>query len=470
MVKILLIRPYFVSPGAIPTFPLGLAYLGASLLKSGHNVKILDLPALKIKNDKAIELIERIKPDLIGITALSYYYPEMVELCHQIKNYPIVLGGVHVSVLPELSLKQTNADYLIIGEGERTIVELANYIEQGGDLTKIKGLAFKKDGHIIINERRPPIKNIDEIPFPAWNLLNLKLYNPPNIREFNMFFNPNPALPIFTSRGCPYKCKYCASTNFWGPSIRFRSVKNIIEEIEYNMKHFNINSFEIWDDNFTLKRDRIIKFCVEIIKRNLKLSFYLPNGVRADTLDRSLIKIMKLAGFKGIIIAPESGSQKILNNMNKNLNLKVVKKIARILQEERILTSAYFIIGLPGETVISAFKTIKFGASLPLNGISYFIFTPLPGSLLFKDWCKKVDLESIDWKFDYFVYQKKKKIPLCNLTFKQLKKFQKLGYLYFFLKLSNLIRFLKRVNLKNMNIFLLIELRNLFFLIFKRLK
>ena len=472
MALVLLIRPFFISLESVPTYPLGLAYLGSVLRKAGHSVKILDLSVLNIKNKEASNLVKRINPDLIGITALSYYFPEMVKLCNHLKtlDIPIVLGGIHVSVLPITSFKAIRADFLIIGEGERTIVELVNSLEIGGDLSKIKGLAYKKNNKLIINERRPVIKNIDNIPFPAWDLLDLSLYNPPNIREFNMFFNPLPALPIFTSRGCPYKCKYCASTNFWGSSIRFRSVENIIEEIEYNKEKFKVTTFEIWDDNFTFSRKRLIKFCKKISEKGIKADFYLPNGIRADTINRKLIKLMKNVGFKGIILAPESGSQKILENVNKNQDLKIVREMANIIQDEGILTSAYFILGLPGETAKTALKTIRYGASLSLNGISYFIFTPLPGSELFKEWSKNVDLEEIDWKVDYFIHHKKKKKTMCELSFKDLKHFQKLGYLFFLLKVKNILNLFKRLNLKNLRLFILTEIRNIINLFFKRIK
>ncbi|MHA1440017.1 MAG: B12-binding domain-containing radical SAM protein [Promethearchaeota archaeon] len=470
MARVLLLRPYFHSPESMPIYPLGLAYLAASLRDSGHKATILDLAALKIKNKDIMRLVNKIKPDLIGITALSYYYPEMIDLCKHIKNYQIALGGVHVTALPELSIKQTGADYIITGEGEKTLVELTDYVEKGGDLAKIKGLIYKKNGKIIVNEKRAPIENLDEIAFPAWDLLNLDLYNPPAIREFNMFFDPNLASPLITTRGCPYKCAYCASTNFWGPSIRFRSIENVIAEIEFDMKHFNVKCFEIWDDNFTINRKRVIQFCKEVIRKKLDVSFYLPNGVRIDTLDRSLIKIMKYAGFRGLVLAPESGSQKILNNVNKDLDLSIVRDVAKMLQEERILTSAYFILGLPGENINTALETIKFGSSLPLNGITYFIFTPLPGSKLFEDWSKNKNLEEVDWKFDYFEYHNPKKNTMCDLSFNQLKKFQKLGYFYFLAKPGNLKRFIKRLNPKNFKIFLYTEFRNFLFLFFKGMR
>ena len=468
MIKVLLISPKRSSEYKVDVmsgFPLGLLYLAGALREAGHKSIILDLDALKIKNVDIMHLIEKIKPDLIGITALSFYYPEMRELCRYIENYPIVLGGIHVSSLPELSLKETKADYLVIGEGEKTIVKLANYIENGGDIAEIKGLAYEKEGKFIMNEQRERIKNLDEIPFPAWDIFNLERHSSLFKGGYKTFHNYTNYLPILTTRGCPFKCTYCASTFFWGPSIRFRSIENIIEEIEYDIKNFKVKHFEIWDDNFTINRKRVINFCKEIIKKNIDASFYLPNGVRIDTLDRTLIRLMKIAGFKGLILSPESGSQKILNVVQKKLDLKIVKGVAKMLQKERMLTSAYFILGLPEETAETAYQTIKFGSSLPLNGVAFLIFTPLPGSKLFDEWKKNVNLEEMVWNTNYMGYQNYEQKTMSSLTLKQLIKFQSLGYIHFILNFKNLFRALRKFNLHSLKPFIL-SIRKIYFSLF----
>lgn len=458
MIRILLINPNRTSNfkvDVLPTFPLGLAYLGAALKEEGHKVRILDLGSLQIENKDIMRLVNSFKPNLVGITALSYNYLEMVELCKHISGCPIVLGGVHCTSLPKLSLEDTKADFLILGEGEKTIVELANYIEKGGNLNEIEGLAYRKNGKIVINHRRELIEDLNTIPFPAWDLLDLDLHNSLFRGGYKHFHNYTFYLPILTSRGCPYKCKYCASTNFWGPSIRFRSPENIINEIEYDIKKYNVTHFEIWDDNFTLNRKRVIKFCKLILQRDLDISLYLPNGVRADTLNINLIRLMKRAGFKGLILSPESGVQKILKNVNKTQDIRKVKEIAKVLQKERILTSAFFILGLPGDTINTVHKTIDYGTSLPINGIAYLIFTPLPGSELFNEWCKikNIDLENINWNTNFMGEQTQEKI-FSDLTIKQLKKLRSFAYIKYMINLKNILRLLRKYNLRKIKYFI----------------
>ncbi|MHA1344456.1 MAG: B12-binding domain-containing radical SAM protein, partial [Promethearchaeota archaeon] len=337
MIKVLLINPSKLSNigfDAIPSYPLGLLYLAAVLQRAGHRVKIIDFYLYDIQYSDINIVISKYKPDLIGLTAVSRFYNEMKRICKAITaNVPIVLGGVHPSSLPEVTLRENNAEFLIIGEGEMTILELVDYIEKGGDLTKINGLAYKENGKIIINPPRAPIKNLDDLPFPAWDLLRLESYNTAFKSGYKGFFDYTEFMPIITSRGCPFRCTFCASTFFWGSSIRFRSIRNIIKEIEYDISHYNVKNFEIWDDNFTINRKRVIEFCKEIIKRKISASFYLVNGIRLDTLTRPLIKLMKLAGFRGVAISPESGSQEILNNVNKHLDLSIVKKVATMLHK-----------------------------------------------------------------------------------------------------------------------------------------
>ena len=172
--KILLIHPNVSSKIVDASFPFGLAYLGAVLKKNGYLVKILDLGILNLENDDIITFINKFKPDLIGITTLSYYYEEMKKLCNLVNGIPKVIGGIHVSSLPRLSLKECNAKYAVIGEGEETIVELVQHLTEVKDISKIKGLAYKNDDNeIVINEPREPIKNLDDIDDIANSILEI---------------------------------------------------------------------------------------------------------------------------------------------------------------------------------------------------------------------------------------------------------------------------------------------------------
>ena len=299
MDKIVLIRPLF--PRFLqPNPPLGLGYLAAVLEKNGYKVYIIDCGLLNINYEKVIDYLIKIKPILIGITSLTVHYNQMKKLSNlikensELKDIPLVLGGVHVTFLPETSIKECNADFCIIGEGEITLLELVNAIKNKTPLNEIKGLAFKQNDDIIINEPRDLIENLDELPFPAWHLIPPNLYpQDPHGHEYIRA----PYAPIMTTRGCPFKCSYCASTNFWKNKFRRRSPKNVVDEIEFLMKNFGIREIHIWDDNFTLIKNHVIGICNEIIKRGLDLKLKCPNGVRVDSLDEKLLAKMKKAGF-----------------------------------------------------------------------------------------------------------------------------------------------------------------------------
>jgi radical SAM superfamily enzyme YgiQ (UPF0313 family) len=454
MIKILLINPSKLSNvgfDAIPSYPLGLLYLAAVLRRAGHKVKIIDFYIYDIQYSDLNIIISKYKPDLIGLTAVSRFYNEMRRICRAItSDIPIVLGGVHPSSLPELTLRENKAKFIIIGEGEMTILELAEHIEKGGDLSKIKGLAYKNNGKIIINDPREPIENLNGLPFPAWDLLRLKSYNTALKSGYKGFFDYTEFMPIITTRGCPYKCTFCASTFFWGSSVRFRSIENIIEEIEYDIAHYNAKIFEIWDDNFTINRKRVIEFCKEIIKRKISVSFYLVNSIRLDTLTRPLIKLLKLAGFKGVAISPESGSQKIINNVNKHLDLSIVKNVATMLHQEGMNTIAFFMLGLPGETVNTAHQTVRFAASLPVNGISFFIFTPLPGSILFNKWLKERDINNIVWDTNFLGRQNYDEKIIGTFTMDQIRKFRIFGLILFITRFKNFFRWIRRFKLNRL--------------------
>ncbi|MHA1132637.1 MAG: B12-binding domain-containing radical SAM protein [Candidatus Helarchaeota archaeon] len=192
----------------------------------------------------------RLNPDVIGITALSPYYSQMRILARFLRKLqiPVILGGVHVSALPELSLRECGAEFVVIGEGELTLLELMEKWQDEEGRKQIKGIAYLEDGQFKRNPDRELIANLDDLPFPAWDLINPKKY--PQIPHGRVM-KRTPFAPIFTTRGCPYSCSYCSSCNFWRRKFRKRSAKNIVDEIEYLVKTFGIREIHIWDDNFT---------------------------------------------------------------------------------------------------------------------------------------------------------------------------------------------------------------------------
>jgi len=404
MTNILLIRPKITIENAMPNPPLGLGYLAGILRAHGHQVDILDCAIMKESYLQIIPRIKSLNPDVIGITALSSYYNEMRRLASVLHTLqiPIILGGVHASVLPELSLRQCRADLVIVGEGELTTLDLMDKWQDKATRKDLKGIAYLEENQFRINPARELIQNLDELPFPAWDLINPLKYPP---LPHGAVMKRYPAAPILTTRGCPYSCSYCASTQFWRRTFRRRSAQNIVDEIEYLVNTFKIREIHIWDDNFTLIKKHVVDFCREILRRKLDLTFACPNGVRIDSLNKELLTLMKRTGFYSLTFAIESGSQTLLEQANKKIDLKIIPEITKMAKNIGFQIPAYLMLGFPNETYKTARQTIQFVKSLPIDRTVFFLVQPLPGSRLFDDFSQKINLKSNNYSFHFFTFK-----------------------------------------------------------------
>ena len=386
--------------------PIGLGYLTSYLEQHGFKVYLIDFNIRNISMHTFESFIQKINPLLIGITALTQYYPGLVKLSNAIKTnnpgIPIVLGGIHVSALPEQSLFDSGADFIVMGEGELTLLELARALQQKKkSFLDIKGLAFNDaKGDVILTPSRELIENLDDLPFPAWKKMNPSWYPP---EPHGMIMKYSKVAPILSTRGCPFNCSYCASCNFWNQRIRFRSAKNIVDEIQFLHENFGIKEIHFWDDNLTLKKSHIIGICKEIVKRGLNnMAFNAPNGIRADKVDAHILKIMKMAGFYSITFAVESADYQILKKNGKNVDPALLMHNAKIAHELGYHLSSFYIIGFPEETERTIRKTIEFARRFPPGNKKFFILTPLPGSRIFDKFIAEHDFQYIDWnKFSF---------------------------------------------------------------------
>jgi anaerobic magnesium-protoporphyrin IX monomethyl ester cyclase len=388
---IYLIRPNVdVAWWVCPNPPLGLGYLASYLESKGFRVDILDLTILHVSTATLIQLFKKNTPLLVGLTALTPFYLNMKELSLEIKkqipDIPVVLGGVHASALPRESLDECNADFVVIGEGEETLLELARKVKEHGDLADVAGIAYKRGREFIVNKPRELISDLDSLPMPAWHKIDPRKY-PPVPHGF--IKKHKYVAPILSTRGCPYKCSYCASCQFWRQRIRFRSPSMVVDEMEYLYNTFQIREFHFWDDNLTLKRAHILGICKEILRRRLSVSMTTPNGLRVDTLNKSILMVMKKAGFYHLTFSVESGSPRILRESNKVTNLRTIAQNTRIAKKLGFSLSSFFMLGFPNETLESIQRTIKLAKALPLDQRLFFILRPLPGSQLFSEMIKK---------------------------------------------------------------------------------
>lgn len=427
-----------------------MGYLASYLEKNNHSVILIDCWIHNLTNERIFAVIRKVKPDLVGLTALTAHYEEMRTLSQYISNnraersnklqFLLIIGGIHVTALPATCLSECKADLAVLGEGEQTLLELIDSIDNKKDPFQVDGIAYLKDNTLKVNKPRDLIKNLDDLPFPAWHLMPITHYpQDPHGHDYKR----TPFAPILTTRGCPFSCSYCASTLFWRRTIRYRSSKNVVDEIEFLIKNYGVREIHIWDDNLTLSKKHILGICREIIRRNLDIVLKCPNGIRIDSLDENILRWMRRAGFYHMILAIESGSQRVLNQVNKKLDLEKVPEIAKLAKKHGFIIKGFFILGLPGETVSSARQTIDFSKKIGLNFAAFFIAQPLPGSELFNRWIEKKDISQIQWneiQFDTGVYS------LGYLDMNILINLRNRGYLTFFIRpyfLYTLLKFPK---------------------------
>jgi anaerobic magnesium-protoporphyrin IX monomethyl ester cyclase len=310
--KILLVYPQAKIWNMPKQIPLGLASIGAVLLRAGHEVTVCDTA---IEPQALKPMLKKNKFDLVGLSATTPLVKNAWELAVFIKKYskaPIILGGPHVSALSDESLKQKGVDFVVRGEGEEAVLEICEMLEGKRKREDILGLSYKNKKKIVHNPARPLIKNLDDLPFPAYNLFKIEKYSitqPLRDRQTDKAR----AFYMMTSRGCPYGCVYCYK-GICGRSWRPKTAEKVVEEWEYLVKEMKATEIGVQDDVFNLDRKRALKICDLLIKKGLnKVPWITNNGIRADKVDLELLKKMKQAGCKRVAFGVESGSQKILN-------------------------------------------------------------------------------------------------------------------------------------------------------------
>lgn len=380
--KIVLIFPNFrgnekfnVTPHLAP---LGLGYLAAMLKKNNIPYRIIDAAASKISQDTLVQMIEEINPEFVGLSMnVTTSYSGILSAIKIKRRFPdikILMGGPWAHANFENILHKKIADIVFFGEGEYSIVKL---MEAGKDQEKynqIRGMAYLKDGKIVKTEPNSPIENLDEIPHPTWEQFPIKHYD--------AIHRAKPFFPIMTIRGCPYDCINCTKI-IHGYKPRFRSIENIIEELDYLKKEFNAKEIIIEDDIFNIDLARAKRLLLEIIKRNYSFKIQMANGIRADKIDKEFAHLLKRAGCYKVAIGIESGSPSVIRFLQKKLDLNVVKNAVRILRSEKIVVYGYFILGLPIETINSMIYSIDFADKIDLDVANFFKIIVFPGTKMY---------------------------------------------------------------------------------------
>jgi anaerobic magnesium-protoporphyrin IX monomethyl ester cyclase len=382
-----------------PSLPLGLAYIAAVLRDDKHDVAVID--ALGSAPEQMVpdgdiwrlgltpeEIIERIAPDVqaIGITSMwSYSWPIVRELITKVKaafpKIPIICGGEHFTAVPELSMEQSPADFLVLGEGEETAVALFRALELKLDHTVIPGIAFRTEaGAIQKNPRRDRIKNVDELPWPAWELFDIEAYSS-NRLVSGIYYGKT--VPILATRGCPYQCTYCSSPNMWTTRWFARSPKDVIDEIESYHKKYGASNFPFQDLTAILKREWVVEFCSEVEKRNLKITWQLPAGTRSEIIDEEVASLLVRSGCRSLNFAPESGSERTRKHMKKMLTDEKLFRAVHASVKAGLNVGAFFVLAYPTDEKEDMQATVRLAARLGRAGIddvSAGFFFPLPST------------------------------------------------------------------------------------------
>ncbi len=415
--------------------PIGLGYLVTALRKVGlHDVSILDSLKEKLKLPQLRERLSLLKPDVIGFQAFSYDFHTVVKSITDIKKILprtfVILGGPHVSATGTSALEEIpQLDFAFVGEGETGLPLLLQTLakEEKIPFNEIPGLVYR-DGNRICSNPRAVIPDLDELGFPAWDLMKPNEY--PD-RPQSGFYKRFPIASISTTRGCPYSCTFCGSAVNMGKKLRFRSIPAVLAEMRLLYHDYGVREFHIIDDMFNFKKERVIEFCRGIREHKLDIAYTFPNGLRLNHLDRDMLLSMKETGAYAFNVGIESGSQRILDKMKKDLTLALVEEKVNLIVETGLEPCGFFIIGFPGETVADIEATIRFAKKLKLKRAHFSNFLPLPGAAAAAELIENKEIEKPAW--DTLFYSKTPYSPK-GITKRKLKSLQRRAYLSFYLR------------------------------------
>ncbi len=394
-----------------PSLPLGLAYIAAALRRAGHTVSLVDAVAeapdqitqstakkqLYALGLTAQQIVDRLDPtaDAFGVTNMwTFSWPLVREMIQMMKerypDKPIVCGGEHFSGLPKESMEQAPVDYIIRGEGEEGAVEVFNGIQLGADKvdwSMVQGIWYRDaDGTPTQSkESRARKKDIDEIAWPAWDLIDIDVYNE---HQFINGLNQGKTMPILATRGCPYQCTYCASPNMWTTRWYARTASDVVDEMQEYKEKYGATNFPFQDLTAILKKDWIVEFCHELRDRKLDVTWQFPSGTRCEVIDDEVAGLLNETGGNSLALAPESGSERTRKLIKKRMKTDALVDAVKASVKNKLNVTAFIVIGFPHDTeedLELTKKLVRKLGRLGIDDIAVGFFFPIPNTQLYNE-------------------------------------------------------------------------------------
>ncbi len=384
--RILLVRtnPWKPRTGASP--PLGCLYLASAVRRwePSLKVRLADMNAAKLTFTDLSRLYREFEPDVVGFSALSMEHDDLLEGVRRCKGWNpsclTVVGGPHATMFADIVAREPAVDVVVRGEGEHTFVDLLAAWADGADWDHIQGLTFRRERELVSTPDRPFEPDLDSLPPPAWDLLDLDAYT--RSTNMNGLLARAPYMSVMTSRACPFRCAYCH--RLFGTRFRQRSVENVLDELETLYRVFGIREVHFIDDCFNLNRPRAMRIAEGIVDRNLRISLAFPNGVRGDLMEEDLIAALKAAGAYIITYAVETASPRLQALLNKNLDLEKTARAIELTYRHGLIPAGFFMLGIPTETREEMEATIRFACDSLVLKAYFFTVVPFPRTDLYE--------------------------------------------------------------------------------------
>lgn len=424
--------------GRVMRPPDWLAYAAAVLEKNQISTELYDFPALGWDKPRLAKIVKEKQPDFVVLDSTTpsiYSDIECAKIVKENSRAKVIMVGPHVSALPVDTLEEAKGlvDVVCIGEYDYTVLDAIRNFE---DLVAVPGIAWYSSGKVRMTSPRLLINNLDDLPFPAWHKLDLKKYF-----DGGKLY---PYIDVISGRGCPNRCSFCLWPQVMhGTRYRLRSPANVVDEIEHDLKIFpqlKRGEFFFEDDTFTVDKERAVQICQEILRRDLKITFSV--NARADTADPEMFKIMKQAGCRELLAGFESGTQAILDNVHKHITLDESRRFMSLAKQAKLKVHGCFVIGLPGETPVSAQATVDFALSLGCDTLQFSGAVPFPGTEFFKLAQEQGWLKSENWAQWLGDGEQQSVVAYPDITQEQINYFVDTGLRKFYFRPGFMARFL----------------------------